>query len=225
MSNKLIEVRNSPIHGRGVFAVKAIKKGTRIIEYKGARMTQKESDKVYGGTSDTGHTFLFTLNDYYVIDANQGGNAARWINHGCKPNCESETEEDDSGRPEKERVFIHAIRNIKPGEELTYNYLHHPRRAAHQTHEENLAVLVRREKMHRHDAGRQGRLAGLVRRQPAHCCEKPASARRMAAGAILLRCASSGACRCAAPTRSAITPPTWAPKRLARRSAMFSFSV
>lgn len=120
---KLIEVRNSPIHGRGVFARVAIKKGTRIIEYKGARMTQKQSDIVYGGTSDTGHTFLFTLNDYYVIDGNKNSNAARWINHGCNPNCESETEEDDSGRPEKERVFIHAIRNIKAGDELTYDYL------------------------------------------------------------------------------------------------------
>ena len=123
MTDKLIEVRNSPIHGRGVFATKPIKKGTRIIEYKGARMTQKESDIVYSNTSDTGHTFLFTLNDYYVIDGNKSSNAARWINHGCRPNCESETKEDDSGRPEKERVFIHAIRNIKPGDELMYDYL------------------------------------------------------------------------------------------------------
>ncbi len=123
MTEKLIEVRNSPIHGRGVFAIASIKKGTRIIEYKGTRMTQKESDIVYGNTSDTGHTFLFTLNDYYVIDGNFRSNAARWINHGCTPNCESETEEDDSGRPEKERVFIHAIRNIKAGDELIYDYL------------------------------------------------------------------------------------------------------
>ena len=121
--DKLIEVRDSPIHGRGVFAIKNIKKGQRIIEYKGRRMTQKESDRVYGGTSDTGHTFLFTVNDYYVIDANVGGSIARWINHGCKPNCESETEEDDSGRPDKEQVFIHAIRDIKAGDELTYDYL------------------------------------------------------------------------------------------------------
>ena len=55
MAEKLIEVRNSPIHGRGVFAVQDIKKGMRIIEYKGMRMTQKESDIVYGNTSDTGH--------------------------------------------------------------------------------------------------------------------------------------------------------------------------
>ena len=141
MTEKLIEVRNSPIHGRGVFAIAAIKKGTRIIEYKGARMTQKLSDIVYGNTSDSGHTFLFTVNDYYVIDGNQRSNAARWINHGCNPNCESETEEDDSGRPEKERVFIHAIRNIKAGDELTY---------------EDLAMPVRCREVQGHDAGRQG---------------------------------------------------------------------
>ena len=122
MADKLVEVRNSTIHGRGVFAVKPIKKGARIIEYKGKRLTHKEADLIYGGTSETGHTFLFTLNDYYVIDANQGGNAARWINHGCAPNCESICEEDDGGRPEKESVFIDAIKDIKAGEELMYSY-------------------------------------------------------------------------------------------------------
>jgi SET domain-containing protein len=122
MPEKLVEVRNSPIHGRGVFAVKPIPKGTRIIEYKGKRLTHKEADRLYGGTSESGHTFLFTLNDYYVIDANQGGNAARWINHGCSPNCESICEESDDGKPEHERVFIEAIRNIKAGEELMYSY-------------------------------------------------------------------------------------------------------
>ena len=106
MSEKLCVVRNSPIHGSGVFAVKPIKKGTRIIEYKGKRLTHKEADRIYGGTSETGHTFLFTLNDYYVIDANKSGNAARWINHGCAPNCTSICEEADDGKPEHERVFI-----------------------------------------------------------------------------------------------------------------------
>lgn len=122
MPEKLVEVRNSPIHGRGVFAVKPIAKGTRIIEYRGKRLTHKEADRQYGGTTETGHTFLFTLNDYYVIDANQGGNAARWINHGCAPNCESICEESDDGRPENERVYIDAIRNIKAGDELMYSY-------------------------------------------------------------------------------------------------------
>ena len=122
MPRKLFEVRDSAIHGRGVFAVQPIKKGTRVVEYTGKRLTHKVADRLYGGTSESGHTFLFTLNEYYVIDANTNGNAARWINHGCAPNCESICEEDDDGRPEMERVYIDAIRDIKLGEELTYSY-------------------------------------------------------------------------------------------------------
>jgi SET domain-containing protein len=123
MSGKLIQVRNSPIHGRGVFAVAPIKKGTRLLEYKGKRVTHKEADKLYGGGAESGHTFLFTLNDDYVIDANQDGNSARWINHSCSPNCESICEAAEDDDPAHDRVFIEAIRNIKPGEELSYNYL------------------------------------------------------------------------------------------------------
>lgn len=123
MPGKLIEVRNSPIHGRGMFATAKIKKGTRLIEYKGKRIKHKEADRLYGGGSETGHTFLFTLNDDYVIDANQEGNSARWINHSCAPNCESIMEDDPDGKSKNDRVFIEAIRDIKPGEELTYNYL------------------------------------------------------------------------------------------------------
>ena len=122
MPRKLFEVRDSAIHGRGVFAVQPIKKGTRVVEYTGKRLTHKVADRLYGGTSESGHTFLFTLNEYYVIDANTNGNAARWINHGCAPNCESICEEDDDGRPEMERVYIDAIRDITLGEELTYSY-------------------------------------------------------------------------------------------------------
>jgi len=123
MSGKLIQVRNSPIHGRGVFAVAPIKKGTRLLEYKGKRLTHKEADKLYGGGAESGHTFLFTLNDDYVIDANQDGNSARWINHSCAPNCESICESAEDDDPMHDRVFIEALRNIKPGEELAYNYL------------------------------------------------------------------------------------------------------
>lgn len=122
MPKTLVKVRNSKIHGRGVFAACDIPKGTRIIEYRGKRLSHAEADVIYGGSVETGHTFLFTLNDQYVIDANQRGNAARWINHGCAPNCESVCEEDDSGRPERERVFIDAIRDIKAGDELLYSY-------------------------------------------------------------------------------------------------------
>ena len=118
-----VRVRNSPIHGRGVFATRAIKKGERIIEQKGTRITHAECDGLDTNSSESGHTFLFTLNDHYVIDTNRGGNAARWINHGCAPNCESEYEEDEQGRPLKDRIFINATRHIATGEELTYDYL------------------------------------------------------------------------------------------------------
>ncbi|WP_449425313.1 SET domain-containing protein [Rhodanobacter lindaniclasticus] len=71
---------------------------------------------------ETGHTFLFTLNEQYVIDANQRGNTARWINHSCAPNCRAVVEESASGDPRRDKVMIEAIRAIKPGEELTYDY-------------------------------------------------------------------------------------------------------
>ena len=119
---KKIEARLSPIHGNGVFATETIKKGGRIIRYKGKLRSHAEVDEEYGDDDEDGHTFLFTLNDDYVVDANVDGNVARWINHSCDPNCESEIEEDAKDRRRKDKVFIHALRTIKPGEELTYNY-------------------------------------------------------------------------------------------------------
>lgn len=111
----------SAIHGNGVFAAVAITKGARLIEYKGRRCTHDDVDAGESGDIESGHTFLFTLNDDWVIDANFEGNAARWINHSCAPNCEAvlvENEED----PKRSKVFIESIRAIKPGEELTYDY-------------------------------------------------------------------------------------------------------
>ena len=121
MSSK-IATRRSQIHGNGVFAIAPIRKGERLIQYKGKLRTHKEVDRVYADDIETGHTFLFTLNETYVIDANVGGNGARWINHSCDPNCEAVTVEDDDGDPARDAVFIESMRSIKPGEELTYNY-------------------------------------------------------------------------------------------------------
>ena len=121
-SRSKIATRRSNIHGNGVFATAPIAKGERLVQYKGKLRTHAQVDKAYAGEDETGHTFLFTLNDKYVIDANIDGNNARWINHSCDPNCESVTDEDDGGDPRKDRVFIEAMRAIKPGEELTYNY-------------------------------------------------------------------------------------------------------
>ena len=117
-----IASRRSSIHGKGVFATDEIARGERIIRYMGVLRTHDDVDAEYGEEEETGHTFLFTLNDEYVIDGNARSNVARWINHSCKPNCEAVVEEDDKGNKRRDKVFIEAIRKIKPGDELTYNY-------------------------------------------------------------------------------------------------------
>jgi len=115
-SKKPYSVRNSAIHGRGVFATRTIRKGAVIIEYRGRRTTwdaaieQPDSD-----ASNPTHTFFFSLSDGRVIDAGRRGNAPRWINRSCAPNCR--TFEDDDGR-----VFIESRRTIHAGDELTYDY-------------------------------------------------------------------------------------------------------
>jgi hypothetical protein len=113
--NPYVVVRNSRIHGRGVYASRRIRKGTRIIEYVGDRITHEEADARYDSKpEDDGHTFLFVVDDDLCIDAGVGGNAARFINHKCDANCETIIE--------SRRVFIEAIRTIQPGEELGYDY-------------------------------------------------------------------------------------------------------
>jgi uncharacterized protein len=108
-------VRNSPIHGRGVFALRRISKGTRIVEYKGELITDDEADRRYAHLHEhSPHTMLFSLENNLVIDATQRGNSGRWINHSCSPNCQVEEE--------GTKIFIDARRDIRPGEELTYDY-------------------------------------------------------------------------------------------------------
>ncbi len=109
-------VRQSAIHGRGVFAVKKIRKGARLVEYKGERITWEEAERRYPKDPVPYHTFLFEVGDgSQCLDAVRRGSSAKWINHACKPNCEAEEDED-------ERVFIVARRDIAEGEELTYDY-------------------------------------------------------------------------------------------------------
>jgi SET domain-containing protein len=119
---KSIVVRRSSIHGNGVFAARDLPAGQELIEYRGIRLTHTEADDLYAGGADSGHTFLFTLNDHYVIDGSAGGNAARWINHSCAPNCQGFVIENTDGDPEKDRIVIEAMRPIRAGEELTYDY-------------------------------------------------------------------------------------------------------
>ncbi len=121
-AKSLFEVRNSPIHGRGVFAIAPIPAGVELIEYQGKRISHAAADRRYAGSADGGHTFLFTLNERYIIDANVDGNDARWINHGCAPNCRAVVVESESGALRDERVMIESLRAIRPGEELTYDY-------------------------------------------------------------------------------------------------------
>jgi len=110
-----IEVRNSKIHGKGVFAAKRIPKGTRIIEYIGERISHKEADDRYADHDpNDNHTFLFIVDRKTVIDGGRKANAARYINHSCNGNCESAIAE--------RRVFIDAVRDIAKGEELGYDY-------------------------------------------------------------------------------------------------------
>jgi hypothetical protein len=116
-SSKLIQVRRSVVHGSGVFAVAPIKKGTRIIEYLGDRVSHAEADRRYDDHDvNDNHTFLFIVNKRTVIDAGVNGNDARFINHQCDPNCESVVDS------KIHRVFIEAIRDIKPDDELGYDY-------------------------------------------------------------------------------------------------------
>lgn len=108
-------VRRSRIAGKGAFATRDIAKGERLVEYVGERLTHAEADERYDDDSvDAHHTFLFNVNRSVIIDAYFGGNDSRFINHSCNPNCESEIE--------KSRVYIDAIKNIRTGEELTYDY-------------------------------------------------------------------------------------------------------
>ncbi len=116
VARKTYAVRNSAIHGRGVFATEEIKRGQLVVEYKGQRTSWDDAlARPDSDPEDSAHTFLFQLDDGRVIDARVRGNAARWINHSCTPNCV--THEDEHCR-----VFIEARRRIREGEELTYDY-------------------------------------------------------------------------------------------------------
>lgn len=116
MKNKYFEIRRSGVHGRGAFAIKTIRAGTRLVEYVGENITPAESDRRYDDTKVKGnhHTFLFSVDSRKVIDATFGGNDSRFINHSCDPNCEAVIE--------NRRVYIESVRTIRTGEELAYDY-------------------------------------------------------------------------------------------------------
>jgi SET domain-containing protein len=110
-----IQVRRSGIHGKGVFALQPIARGETIIEYRGEVITWKEALRRHPhDPSDPNHTFYFHIDDNNVIDGTHTGNSARWINHACAPNCQAD--EVDG------RIFIKALRKLRAGEELFYDY-------------------------------------------------------------------------------------------------------
>jgi uncharacterized protein len=97
--------------GLGLFATKPIKKGRRIIRYFGPLLDSKKKEE-----DDIENKYLFELNNRWTIDGSVRANVARYINHACKPNAESDV------KPRKRRVYIRAIKNIEPGEEINYDY-------------------------------------------------------------------------------------------------------
>jgi len=114
-NNRRIQTRRSGVHGKGVFALQDIAEGETIIEYVGEIISWPEALRRHPhNPKDPNHTFYFHIDSEHVIDALYGGNSSRWINHSCAANCEA----DEVGG----RVFIKALRNIKAGEELNYDY-------------------------------------------------------------------------------------------------------
>ncbi len=115
MAEGALVIKRSRIAGRGGFAGRDIRKGERLIEYVGERISHGVADDRYDDAAmKTHHTFLFAVNRSVVIDGAVNGNESRWLNHSCAPNCEAVIE--------KSRVFIEAKRDIPKGEELCYDY-------------------------------------------------------------------------------------------------------
>jgi len=113
--------KKSHVHGSGLFAIQNIKKGSKIIEYIGDKVTKKEGDKradkqikQYKKNKNNGMVYIFELNKLYDIDGSVVHNHAKLINHSCNPNCEVEIINNE--------IWISAIKNIKKNTELSYNY-------------------------------------------------------------------------------------------------------
>jgi SET domain-containing protein len=110
----MIVKRRSKISGWGVYTTAPITKNTRIIDYAGEMISHAESLRRERRQLARGHVWCFTVNRKWVRDAAVGGNIARFINHSCRPNCYS--------RVIGHTIWICAARNIRRGEELTYEY-------------------------------------------------------------------------------------------------------
>ena len=106
----LIQFRNSTIHGTGGFALTAIPNETQLVEYLGRKIDKQESLR----QCELDNPYIFSLDDQFDLDGNVEWNPARLLNHSCSPNAEAQ---DIDGR-----IWIVAVRDIQPGEEITFNY-------------------------------------------------------------------------------------------------------
>ena len=120
MANKLCEVRESPIHGRGLYATAKIKEGTDIIQYIGEKISKEESTRraleweEQARKTGEGLVYIFELDDEWDLDGREGENPARYMNHSCDGNCEAINYEGE--------IWITARKDIEDGEELVYDY-------------------------------------------------------------------------------------------------------
>jgi hypothetical protein len=108
--NERILIGPSSIQGRGLFARTALPKGTRVLEYTGEKISKEES----AWRCQQQNWYIFSIDDQFDLDGNFEWNTARLVNHSCNPNCEASLEEG--------RIWINALRDIEPGEELTFDY-------------------------------------------------------------------------------------------------------
>lgn len=106
----MVIFKESAIHGFGGFAKLDLAKGARILEYLGEIIDKQESAR----RCEANNVYIFALNEQHDIDGAVDWNPARLLNHSCSPNCEAQFDED--------RIWIIALRNIRAGEELTFNY-------------------------------------------------------------------------------------------------------
>ena len=108
--NDILRIGPSPIQGQGLFACAAFVKGAHVLEYVGEKITKEES----AWRCQQQNWYIFSLDDEFDLDGNFDWNRARLVNHSCAPNCEASLEEG--------KIWILALRDIQPGEEITFNY-------------------------------------------------------------------------------------------------------
>ena len=118
---KLYKIKNSKLHGKGLFAEGVIKSGNHIVEYVGEKITKSQSEKIADQqlkkaqkNREEGQVYIFTLDKKYDINGNFPYNKARLMNHSCNPNCDTDIVDG--------KIWIRSFKDIKKGEELTYDY-------------------------------------------------------------------------------------------------------